>query len=202
MTLQLEGADLTVLAPPEAENAVAWLLMTSSRPSAIPEGLCWAVAQAADTFVWGVLVGEIWKWATQDADRDVRPPQANTLMEVRAFSPESELLLWRTEASFAGRILRDAIPCNEAGQNLSPQFAFTPLDRRSYFLPIRDEDGTVMGKISATADPDFLMRQEGNGRTTVTPIGSGVLLRNYLERCQDTGMLRIAATRFFSIFQE
>jgi hypothetical protein len=37
----------------------------------------------------------------------------------------------------------------------------------------------------------------GNGRTTVTPPGRGVALREYLS--EDGGVLRIAATRFVRI---
>lgn len=202
MTLQLEGAELIVLAPPRAAEAIEWLLLASPRPDAVPEGLRWAVAQAADTFVWGVYTGQCWKWATQDADREARAPCRETLLEVRAFSAEAELLLWRAEKVFAGRILRDA--ARDKGLEVGSSYHAThaPIDRRSYFLPARDEEGFLTGYISKTADPDFLWRQEGNGRTTVTPTGMGVLLRNYMEQCQDTGMIRIAATRFHSIFEE
>lgn len=199
MTPRLEGAMLLPLTPLEASEAVDWLLAVSPRPQPVPEGLLWAVAQAADAFVWGVRTDEAWRWASQDADREARPLRRKTLLEVRAFFSDAELLLWRTGAAFAGRILCDA-GGDEATDGSPSHAALSPLDRRCCFLPVPNEDGVPTGRVSKTPDPEFLRREEGNGRITVTPLGTGILFRNYLEQCQETGMLRVAATRFHSIF--
>ncbi len=198
MTPQLEGAVLLPITPLEASEAVDWLLAASPRPQSVPEELQWAVVQAADAFVWGVRTDEAWRWATQHADREARPLRREALLEVRAFFSGAELLLWRTGAAFAGRILCD-VSGEAPGGSPSPT-ALSPLDRRCFFLPVPNEDGALSGRVLTTPDPGFLRREEGNGRTTVTPLGTGILFRNYLEQCQETGMLRVAATRFHSIF--
>jgi hypothetical protein len=207
MTLRLEGAELIEVTPAEALKAVEWLLAARPRPSMIPEGLCWAVAQAVDTFVWGICTTEAWHWATHDADHEVRPASPKTLLEVRAFSADAEMLIWRNENGFAGRILRDVVQNQEdavinSEVSSSAKAAKLPIDRLSYFLPVPDEDGQLTGRVSSTADPRFLRREEGNGRTTVTPGVAGISFRKYLEQCQETGMLRIAATRFHSVFDK
>lgn len=193
----LQGAKIDVVTADQADASLNWLLSDASFPVDILPNVCWqelrwAVLQATDALVWGVFEDDAWRWATEQADPDSTAPCRDTLLEVRVFGPEAELLIWRTEDAFAGRIL---------GEDEAPA-GLAPLERRARFLPVPDPSGRLIGSIRRTHDPAFVRRESGDGRTTVTPTGMGIHLRHYVEQDVETGVLRIAATRFVAVLSD
>lgn len=99
------GTPVEIDAESFAENPRAWLAQQMN--AAMP----WLLAHADDGVIWGkrqpdgrlLLSGDVFP------DTDVAVPlRAVTLQQARVFGPAGELLIWRTEAGFAGRLLEDA----------------------------------------------------------------------------------------------
>lgn len=182
----------------DADAFVSWLLENKPCPGGTDAAAYkYAVCQCFDTFVWGMRIGETWVWADKTTvdEKDLRSPLVRTLLEARVFGPTEETLVWRDEkpgsAAFHGRVVKNA----NGGAYLQ---------RRAAFQPACDNDapptGVVeRGSVRATQHPDFVRRELGNGRITVTPKGSGVLVYEYLQEQKDTGAVRIFLTRFVDI---
>lgn len=200
-TSTLHGVDIVVHTQEDATLLARYLLSESveNAPAHLPPGLRWAVLQATDTLVWAVWVpapggtGGRFHWATERAEAgpvQARAPRFETLVEVRAFGREAELLLWMGESGLQGRTLRNA-------DAMAPEPESVPLVRRAYFLPTKQD---ASGQVEETSDPLFLRRTTGAGHITVTPRGAGVEMLDYLEECETTGCLRVAVTRFVCVF--
>lgn len=176
---RLLGAKLTPV--DNGIRCVNWLL--ENRPQPLRGEYKYAVLQCTDSLVWGVYFDRRWLRADR-VDADIRPPRISSLLEARIFGCDHEILIWRTgdfnSIAFAGRVLADA--------KRLPEPLDRPMLRESRFL------GAPM-KLSR----HFVKRRTQSGQIVVTPIGRSVLIKEYLAVCPETGVLRIAATRFVEI---
>jgi hypothetical protein len=179
----LAGCALTVLTAEMAETWAAWAFGTAAAPDAVDD-LTVAVAQCADTLAWGVREAGGWLWASDPVvDAGVRPPTRGALLELRLFGTDREILLWceRPGAErLHGRVLSDA---PEAHPDLAPIDRHMGFDQRS-------------ATPETIGDSRFVLRRSGSGRIVVTPPGKVLVVRNYVEELPETGLLRIAASRF------
>lgn len=174
---------LTPISATEAEQWALWILAAGDPPPE-PGDLTTAVAQCADTFAWAARKHECWFWASDPAiGADVRPPSRESLLELRAFGPNREILLWtdRPGGTLRGRTIAD-VPATR------PEHA--PIDRRMRF------DQRESGPETLGPGAPFVLRRSTGGRITVTPPGDVLVMRNYLAESPHTGLLRIAASRF------
>ncbi|GEM_PF-3518159 len=199
----LHGADIQAFdAHPEV---LAWL-WGGAKPTSetVPDTFDYGVLQCTDSFVWGICTDGVWRWSSSvephtPQSPGVIAPQTHTLLEARLFGTEAELLLWRSgnfaDETFCGRILRDA----SADETVAPLTAWTafspPTDQPKH---PRKEKQRLAAYVETLAD-GFVRRTQTNGCITVTPAGSYIRLKHYLEEDTTTGVLRIAATRFVSI---
>jgi hypothetical protein len=149
--------------------------------------LCFAVLQCTDTFVWGIPASgenEIgWVWSS-DADSALRPPCLENLLEARVFGPDAEVLVWRGDSGsmdFVGRLATDG--------DISEDKLLAPLDRMAAFT----------GHCHTIPGLAFQRWTTDGGKVTVTPLGSHLRIREYLCTCDNTGVVRIAMTRFLEI---
>jgi CRISPR-associated protein (TIGR03984 family) len=120
-----------------------------------------------------------------------------TLLELRLFGPESEILIWRSDAGWAGRRITD-VPLT--GQNLALQPA--------------EEDRVLLGDRLRQAKDGFTRVRTAAGAEQAVPIecdeasfgnGPGPLrlkVRNYFQQDQETGVVRVAASRLVNVFME
>jgi hypothetical protein len=194
----LFGAELKALDADEAMRLIGWLRGEEGADSPLDFEPEHAVLQCALSLVWAVREGAGWRLASHYWDEKrfpMAPSEVNRLHEARVFGPEAEALIWRDGDGFRGRVLRDGA--------VAPDDPRAPLDRIAPFLPSEHHprEENAFGREEPNRDktvtefaPGFVVRQLGNGRTTVTPPGRGVALREYLS--EDGGALRIAATRF------
>jgi hypothetical protein len=199
--IRLFGAEPMPLTPEVSYALVQWLL--GKTPSCPVPGFApeWTVLQCCDTFVWGLRAGEQWVWASE-AEHAIRAPGVETLLEARIFGPEVEALVCRVGNEWKGRLLRDADGGEEEAE-------LKPLDRSAPFLPSihHEADEVAPGrkqpnrakKVEPLGATGFVRRTLPDGRVTVTPAGKAVLLRDYLAEADDTGIVRIAATRFVKV---
>lgn len=188
--LPIEGVALEPLDNSACAACVNWLLTPgSTRPSGLPDGVYHAALQCSDSLVWGIGDDNGWQWASdayrEKSVRPIRSPRRENLLEARVFRDELEILLWRDEpftpAQFRGRIARDSV---SAGHK-----------RLERFYQFHKADEYKRRELS----PDFVEWSEGGGNTTVMPQGAGINVRAYLQPDADTGLLRVALTRFVSI---
>jgi hypothetical protein len=173
-------AECHAIADPSA--VAKWLLDAGPAPAGVDASWQCALVQCTDTLVWGVLRAGHWRFSS-DADRELRRPRLDRLLEARVFGRGSEALLWRTEGRLSGRLLADG-----AGQEPAVQ----PRDRRFWF-DCEDRGPTDLG------DPDFVAYRTPAGRRVVGPCGSGILVRDHFVESVETGLVRLAATRFVEV---
>jgi hypothetical protein len=185
---------------PDAEAFVSLLMDNAACPEGTEaEAYRYAVCQCFDTFVWGQRIQGVWEWASDPTvGAGVRPPDKRTLIEARVFGPTEETLVWRDSAAgsadFHGRVVKDSE-------------GMVYLKRYASFQPAQDDqnpqnDYTEASRISNTKHKAFVQRRLGNGRITVTPEGTGVLIYEYLQEQTETGAVRIFLTRFVDILKE
>jgi len=181
-----KGVSLTPIpdAAPLLRALLAGGLLTASLPKGVPgESFRYAVLQCTDTFVWGISGAAGWLWSS-DADTELRHPRLETLLEARIFGPEAEILAWRSSpasATFAGRLAVD--------DNAPAEAWLAPLDREAAFV----------GSKTPLSNTHFGCWTTGGGKVTIAPCGSRVRVREYLSVCPETGVLRIAMTRFLEV---
>jgi hypothetical protein len=184
----LLGAEIAPLAAETVNRVLDWLFsQEASPPEEFNMANGTAVLQCADSLVWGHSRDGSWQWAN-DADPAVRKPERVTLLEARLFTSERELLLWRAGdfagETFVGRALADAPTLPSDAQH-------HPIDRCYSY----DDDP------GETLPGGFVRRVAEGGNVLIAPQGGGLKVRQYLEECETTGALRIAASRFVAIVE-
>lgn len=174
---QIHGAELISISDESAKHLFHWLINEEGNPieSFSPR---WAVIQCTDTLVWGVFDNDEWKLASE-VDTFIRRPCEMTFIESRIFNEDMEVLIWRDNAGFHGRMLKDK-QCSPEAQ---------PIDRKSRFNENDDK------KTREYLSNIFLRRSNPGGRVLVTPPGDFLIIREYLSQ-DEYGVLRIALTRF------
>lgn len=196
----LAGCDLTPLDSPTCERYISWLL--GEENTAVPEeasGLVWALAHCDDGVTWGCYdaAARAWRLGNQVAPEVSPPIRSETLQELRLFGEDGEVLIWRTDAGFQGRVLREADPAADRNDEANP---LRPLD----------ESRVLRGAlVVAQCEHGFTHIGDGTGAEQVLPLAvSNEQLRNaqirlnvchYYESDADTGAVRIAATRFVTL---
>ena len=69
--------------------------------------MSWLLAHCDDGVTWGRLENGKWLLASEYFP-DIAPvPSRHNIQQIRIFGRESEVLIWRSEGSFAGRKIKD-----------------------------------------------------------------------------------------------
>jgi hypothetical protein len=187
--MRLHGATLTPLNDDMAKRLVAWVLDRKGDCPLASFSPQWAVLQCDGTLVWGIRHSSDWRWA-HEVDKGIRyPPSLGTLREARIFGRDAEALVWRAGGRLAGRLLADDPAVSEE---------LKPIERKLVFEGDEEDEGTLAH--------GFIKHVTGGGRIVVAP-GRKLVTREYLADVEDpyvadandTGLLRIAATRFVEV---
>ncbi|MBX3156457.1 MAG: hypothetical protein KF773_10695 [Deltaproteobacteria bacterium] len=95
--------------------SLAWLEFVLGRGEApmLLEGGCWLLCHCDDGVTWGRLEHGTWRLGSAVFSDLCPVPSAVNLQEMRVFSRDAEVLLWRVDAGLRGRILRDSTPIND-----------------------------------------------------------------------------------------
>lgn len=163
-------------------------------PSLSAAGVRWLLAYCHDGVVWGRRNSQgSWSLST-DAFPDISPRIAiENLVELRLFGPEAEILVWRVERGYRGRVLSDA-----EGPLQGPEFA-RPLDREALILGDRvlKSNGrfTLLGDASGRRHAIACEVDEEDVRARRISLA----IRDYLSVDDTTGTVRISASRLVDL---
>lgn len=191
------GCNLSLLDDTACQQRLAWLL--GEGENLIPEetsGLKWALAHCDDGVTWGRYEAEVWHFGNQVAPEVSPSIRPKSLLELRLFGEEVEVLIWRTDAGFRGRILREDASASSTDTN--------------DFLRPTDEPRILRGiQVIASLNHNFTHVRDQTGAEQVVPLAvtteqlrSGrvrLVVRHFYEADATTGAVRIAASRLVTI---
>lgn len=198
MMIGLEECKIEPLDDETCQGVLAWVAggPDPTRDSAFN----WLLAHCYDGVTWGRLDdnGRFWRLSSTFFPDRCPPISASNLLEIRLFGPEMETLIWRKKTGFSGRRLIDALE-EDDGSPIRPD------DENRVLLGDRLVDGpkggfacvgTADGKMQALpipcAEADF-----GGKRSPLR-----LKVRHYFEQDEQTGAVRVAASRLVDIFKE
>jgi CRISPR-associated protein (TIGR03984 family) len=162
----------------------------------------WLLAHCDDGVTWGYRRGDRWKIAS-DSLPDLCPQITSiNLQQLRLFGNDSgELLAWRVDGGFQGRTLQDeardladwAEPMTESRVLVGDRKFGESLDG---FTVVGDGYGSRHAVPIECTDEDF----GTEGRSPYHPLR--MTIKHYFNRDEQTGVVRIAASRLVSIRKE
>ena len=162
----------------------------------------WLLAHSFDGVTWGKWDGSQWALAIAQSGKWSSPDIRRThLLDMRIFGIQSETFIWRIGDMFSGRILRDnadeiapwAIPLTESWTILGDRL----LDvTDNGFAVVGDARGSYQCIPFECVAGDFVTGK----RRGVAPFR--LTVRHYLERDDEDGSVRIAASRLVDFFKE
>ena len=168
----------------------------------VPEvaGTCWLLAHCDDGVVWGRYDKTKKKWKLSSEPFPCISPELrkDNLQQLRLFGENMEVLIWRAENNFQGRILQDEEGTEE--ENLHPQIETRILvgDRIldgpcDNFTLVGDAGGSRHAVPFCCKEDDFEKRGHPHWPLRLT-------IKHYLTQDQDTGVVRVTASRLVKVY--
>jgi CRISPR-associated protein (TIGR03984 family) len=193
---QLFGCEITSLDENTCRGVLAWIIK-GHPPQQAKAHFKWTLIHCTNGVIWGYY-DEVWNISSQ-AFPD-RCPQfvENNLIELRIFGGDTEILIWRNEGTIAGRLLRDA-------DTQTTDFFLHPAEEGRILIGDRLLDGPQNG---------FSRVGTATGQEQVVPLECSqkdfqggrwplrLKVRNYFERDEKTGSVRVAASRLVELYKE
>ncbi len=194
MTIQPEGCKIEPLDNKACQAVLEWVAGGAGPRQG--GAFTWLLAHCHDGVTWGRLDGVNWRWHLSSTPfPDLCPCICESnLLEMRLFGSEMETLIWRIGSGFLGRCLID-----EPEQ-----------DKGSY-----DETRILLGdRILEAAKDGFTCVDTAAGMKQAVPLectdqdftgGRWPLrlkVRHYFEEDQETGAVRVVASRLVDVFKE
>jgi CRISPR-associated protein (TIGR03984 family) len=193
---ELAGCLLRGLDVGACERYIAWLRAEAvDGPLSEAAELELALAHCDDGVTWGRYDREAKRWQLGHQHVPSVSPaiRRTTIQEVRMFGPRCELLIWRSDGSFRGRVLKDSGEPRDGADPLRPA----------------DERRIVRGtQVRGTYARQFTHVTDGTGAEQVLPIEVSdprsvrLHIRNYFQQDPNSGAVRIAATRLVTLAVE
>ncbi len=163
-------------------------------------GTCWLLAYCDDGVVWGRYdtTQKKWKLSSEPFPHISPNLREDNLQQLRLFGADMEVLIWRAENNFQGRILQDAKDPDEKELH-----------------PLKEKRILVGDRILADPDDDFTLVGDAGGSHHAVPIcckaedfvKSGhpcwplrLAVKHYLTQDQDTGVVRVTASRLVKVY--
>jgi len=192
--VKIYGASLEVLQETKCKEFLGWLL-GEKEPSDLKAQLRWALLFCVDGVVWGRLEGGKWILSSMIFPEICPEPSAEKILEFRIFGPEAEILVWRAENVFKGRLLKEEV-------------------ERDIFLPAQETRVLLGNKLLEKSKGGFSRVGSPEGREQVVPLECSfedfkdgrwplrLLLKHYFVRVEETGALRVAVSRLVDVYKE
>jgi CRISPR-associated protein (TIGR03984 family) len=149
----------------------------------------WLLCHCDDGVTWGRREGDAWHLGSSYFPELCPAPSESNIVEMRAFSPAVEVLIWRAENGFCGRMLRDAEPADQ-------------FDRWD------DEERLLLASHVVESRQGFTRVGDGSGAEQALPLhvteGTSsswprLCVRHYFARDDRTGCVRVVATRLVEV---
>ena len=194
---ELFGCVLTSLSENQALALFAWV---RDEGSGIKEaaGTQWLLAHCDDGVVWGKRDDGKWRLSSGPFP-DISPePGVENLQQLRLFGKEKEVLIWRAENGFQGRVLADAEEPEKKELRPKREDQILVGDRllkgpRDGFSLVGEAGGARHAVPVTCQENDFK-----KGNRPDWPLRLAV--RHYLTQDEDTGTVRIAASRLVDVY--
>ncbi|WP_448382313.1 type III-D CRISPR-associated protein Csx19 [Desulfosoma sp.] len=195
----LQGCRIEPLDPAHCRAVFGWVT-GGEKPDGFDEGFLWLLAHCRDGVTWGRFDRAKGAWRLSSSPFPDHCPgiSQTNLLEIRLFGPRQEIFIWRCDEEFCGRLLIDDVK----EETNSPA---RPDEETRILLGDRLEDGPKDGfTVVGTADgrqqvvplecsPEDFHRKRSPLRLTV---------RHYFDQDEETGAVRIAASRLVHVFKE
>lgn len=176
----------------DSPTSRAWLdhvLGRAAAPATLGESV-WLLCHDDDGVTWGRLEDSGWRLGSTLFPHLCPPPSAITLQELRIFSDLAEVLIWRARDGLRGRILRDS---TRPGDDVS--------------CSPHDEDRRLLAGRIIERKGGFTRVGNGTGAEQALPIHvwedpsrwPRLRVRHYFARDEETGCVRVAATRLVEV---
>jgi CRISPR-associated protein (TIGR03984 family) len=195
---ELKGCRIERLDKDACQAVLNWV---TKKGESCQEGtFSWLLAHCYDGVTWGRFNNVTKDWLFSSTPFQTLCPKISesNLLEIRLFGSEREILIWRTENEFSGRCLIDKDeqdnndPCrpdNETRILLGDRFLNTS---KEGFTSVGSTRGLQQAVPLECTEKDF-----AGGRWPLR-----VKMRHYFEQDDETGAVRVAASRLVNIFKE
>lgn len=178
----LFGATLQPLNSKQCNSWLDWLTSKGPQPEETHD-VKWALAHCCSGVTWGFLENGGWRLGSE-MDSQLCPfPTSNTVQEVRLFGAFAEVLIWKMEQELRGRIL-----CEQAE------------GVENELQPLR-EARILRGTPENSQENAFRRYTDRGGAQQLVPStfpGNNFYVRHYLQENNQTGAVRIAASRLLT----
>jgi CRISPR-associated protein (TIGR03984 family) len=187
--------NLESLAPDVCKAYLKWII-DGKNEGITGNRLYFLLAHCYDGVCWGRLNSdETWLLSSQVFEGVGTGISESNLLELRLFGNEQEILIWRSQQGFLGRVLSDKIV---GGDNYKP-------------CRPDDESRILLGNIFVKAEKGFTQIMTARRLQQAVPIECTaedfrdqswplrLELRHYFEQDERTGMVRVAASRLKNV---
>lgn len=185
------GCQLEKLDQVASRSWLDFVLGHSEAPSDLGDRV-WLLCHCEDGVTWGRREGDEWHLGSS-CFPDLSPaPSDFNVLEMRVFSPVAEVLIWRTENGFSGRVLRDAEPGDASAAPDRPD----------------DEERVLLAGRVGEERQGFTRVGDGSGAEQALPLRVAespspswpkLRVRHYFARDDRTGSVRVVATRLVEV---
>lgn len=188
--MHIHGCEVRTLDHALCREWFSFVLDHGEAPDALGE-CAWVLCHCDDGVTWGRWEDGRWRNGSMFFPDLCPVPSQDNLQEMRIFSRLAEVLIWRAESGFCGRVLRD----------LDQQDADEVPDRP------HDELRLLVTGQDINVRDGFTRVRDGNGAEQVLPITMDdrsvrwprLRVRHYFARDRRTGAVRVAASRFVEV---
>jgi CRISPR-associated protein (TIGR03984 family) len=187
---QVQGCEIEQL---DAQRCKAWIdHVLGEGPQPLPiQSPAWVLLHCDDGVTWGRLDGARWRLGSE-VFPDLCPRLSDiSIQELRVFCREFEVLVWRKQDGYRGRVLRDVERSSLSGpvapdEEKRPLLGDRVIEHRDGFT--RVGDGTGAEQVLPLRLPERPM--------STRPL---LVLRHYFGRDEQTGCVRVAASRLVEV---
>jgi CRISPR-associated protein (TIGR03984 family) len=186
--------------PEEATRTYFNWIFGDAEPAGNHGRSVWLLAHSYDGVTWGRFDSDRQVWSlSSDPFPDLCPEiTESNLIEMRLFGPYDETLIWRTDSEFAGRRLIDEPEADLESPTRSDEEIRILLGDRMLSEP---KNGfTLVGTASGAEQAVPMVCAQSDFENRRWPLRLKV--RHYFIKDDETGAVRVAATRLVDVFKE
>lgn len=193
----LYGCTLTSFS--KGKELLAWVRGEGGAVTEVA-GTCWLLAHCDDGVVWGKYdkTEKKWKLSSEPFPHISPKLREDNLQQLRLFGENMEVLIWRVENNFQGRILQDDKDPDEEGLHPLKEDRILVGDRildgpYDNFTLVGDAGGSRHAVPICCKAEDFEKRGHPHWPLRLT-------IKHYLTQDQDTGVVRVTASRLVKAY--